>query len=380
MADYTISVTFGALGMGGAMTPAAIRDALETLTSTNRLHATAIQGLPNAEDVLTISEIVTGLEALTGTNKLSATSLKNLAKTIVTGAEKALNYRAAGNVWSSSFQTASMSAIIQWDMFVASGINTSSNGHTIEDKDWCIALTSSPGFDFTDITKWYILKVSKIPTRDLAFRKNTDGLTASGIMPYDIAAYKSFALGLYSFATGYNCIANAAGSIATGDSSSASRVGGRAFASGRFAASGDAQFQENIMRLETTNASTTEIVLPSPMAIIGGKTYDFKIRLVARVNGGLQSKSWEWKVLASYTTTGSLSSIGTPIILSIPSTNALSAGITFSSSQLTILCTGLAATTVRWVAYIEAVEVYTSDGTGGTIAVDEGIVNNTYVQ
>jgi hypothetical protein len=243
-------------------------------------------------------------------------------------------------------------------------------------------LVANPGFTYTDTSKWLILKISKIPVKELAFRKYNDSQVGSGIMPYDIAEYGTFALAPYSLAIGYNCITTAAaeGAFSMGDSAVASRKGGIALASGRFAASGDAQVQMQVLRLITTNTTPTEMVLPGPITIIGGKTYDFKIRLVARANGGTLSKSFEWKALISYISgLGSAPAISTPTILSI-GTSAMSASVSFGGSpqRLIISCTGL-STAVRWVAFVEAVEVYNADGTGTTTDVTLEGTTQTYV-
>ena len=383
MADYTISVTFGALGTGGDMTPAAIRDALETLTGTDRLDASAIQNLPNAEDPLTIAEIVTGLEALTGTNRLDASKLKNLIKTNVDGAEKALNFIAEGNVWSGTFQASyPSSGLYAWDFFIAKNIDTDTNGETVETKDWCIALTANPGFDFTNTTKWYILKVSKIPTKEVPFRKYREEEDGSGIMPTDVTNYRSMAAAPYSFAVGYEaCVPVASvGSVATGRSAVASRPGSRAFASGKFEHNGDVQYQEMVLRLETLNTVPTEMILPGAITVKTGKTYLFKVRLVARNYGGTYAKSWEWSALISPTTIAATPTISTPTTLSV-GTSALAATLTFNATapqRLVITCTGL-ATRTRWVAYVETLEVFMDDDTGGIVNNITGEYTATYV-
>lgn len=382
MADYTVSVTFAGIGLGAAMTPAAIRDALETLTAGNRLDAAYIDNMPAAGGTDTGAQIVTKLEALSAGSRLSATKLDDLVKTNVLRAEKALNYLYTGNVWGTTLQAAYPSAdILPGDFFIASAINTSTNGTTVETGDWCIALTSNPGFNFADTTKWLVVKISKLPTRELAFRKNNDSTVASGIMPYDIEEYKSFALATYSFATGKDCIttATAVGAISTGNAAVASRIGARAFASGRFAYSGDAQFQENVLRLATTNATPTEMILPGAITIADGKTYDFKVRLVARAYGGTPVKSWEWKALISAYRGTVIGSVGTATIQSIgPSTMAASLYFSSSPNKIYITCTGMASTVVSWVAYVEAVEVFMNDGTGNINEITEE-ENNSYV-
>ena len=101
--DYNITVTFAGIGLGAAMTGDAIRQALEDLPAGSRLDAAYIDGTIGTGGTDTGEQIVVKLEDLTAGNRLSATKLDDLTKTIVTGAEKALNPIGTGNVWSTAF-------------------------------------------------------------------------------------------------------------------------------------------------------------------------------------------------------------------------------------------------------------------------------------
>lgn len=378
--DFKVTVKYGIVALGGAMTPAAVRDAIAGLDGSDRLSFDSLKDVPTSLDVLSLPEIVTGLEALTSTDRLSATALKELSKTIVTGAEKALNEIGEGNVYSAGFQTLHPSAnILPGDFFVAKDI-PGYTGTSIEDSDWVIALTSNPGFTFTDATKWRIIKVSKIPTKLLSLQRYSESTSGSGIQPFDYGNYKAFAKGLYSSVFGRNCQAISESSTAGGSGSAATKIGANSFASGRFTASGDAQVQKVIMRLQTSNTTPTEMVLPDPYIITPGKSYDLKVRLLARMDLGTRCKSWEWKALVSYTGAAANYSVGTPVIQSV-GTGAWTASLTFSDTlpqRMIITCTGLAAV-VRWVAYIEAVEVFSEDGLGTIIASTESGITTNYV-
>lgn len=380
MADYTISVTFGVVALGGAMTAAALRNSLQTLTGLDRLSATAIKDLPNAASVLTVPQIITGIAAVTVENdKLNFVALKNRTKANVTGTQKALNEIGEGNVWSAAFQ-AGFPAILSGDYFIAKDINTAYNGTLIETGDWVIATTAAPGFNFST-TAWRILKFSKIPATLSAFDRYNDTEAGSGTQPSESTLYKSYALALYSHVYGKDCVAFQESSSSRGIGACASRIGAEAFSSTKFAHSGDAQVQRLTRTLQTTNTTPTEITLPGHYYIFGGKTYDLKVRLVARENLGAKSRSWEWKALVSYTTSpAGNTSIGIPIILSVGS-STLSATLTFTDTypqRMVITCTGLPAT-VRWVAYIESLEVYSDDLLGSHTTITEDGQTSTYV-
>lgn len=74
MAEYSITIQ---TGEGGTDTPEVIKNKLESLTGTSRLHASAIQGLSTA-GYIDIYDIVSDLEELEGEERLDASAIKNL--------------------------------------------------------------------------------------------------------------------------------------------------------------------------------------------------------------------------------------------------------------------------------------------------------------
>ena len=153
-------------------------------------------------------------------------------------------------------------------------------------------------------------------------------------------------------------------SLAVGFRSSATKYGQKAFASGRFAADGDAQGSIFILRAATTDAtataltadqgaagSTNQIVAASDTCIM------FSGTLVAMQNGAQDQGGWEIKGLLKNdggTTTLVSSNIqtfddgnGWTVALSADNTN----------NALAITCTGEAAHNIRWVANIQTSEV-----------------------
>ena len=186
------------------------------------------------------------------------------------------------------------------------------------------------------------------------------GGTSSGAYP--------LALGGTASGTSAVCLkggtASGERSLAVGFRSSATKYGQKAFASGRFAANGDAQGSIFILRAATTDAtatvltadqgaagSTNQIVAASDTCIM------FSGTLVAMQNGAQDQGGWEIKGLLKNdggTTTLVSSNIqtfddgnGWVVALSADNTN----------NALAITCTGEASHNIRWVANIQTSEV-----------------------
>ncbi len=168
---------------------------------------------------------------------------------------------------------------------------------------------------------------------------------------------RSFSLGSFNVASGY-------ASFSYGTQSKAAERGKKSFASGYFAAAGDAQGGQFILRVSTTDAtptvlstdngsslSTSQIIAASDTAI----TFDGTI--TAMQNGAQAYASWKIEgllvndggttTLANSATTVIQNSSGWGMALSADNTN----------NALAITCTGEAAHNIRWVANIRTTEV-----------------------
>ena len=153
-------------------------------------------------------------------------------------------------------------------------------------------------------------------------------------------------------------------SLAVGFRSSATKYGQKAFASGRFAADGDAQGSIFILRSDTTDATaeamttnnstaaaTNQIVAASDTCIM------FSGTIVAMQNGAQDQGGWQINGLLKNdggTTTLVNSEVrtfadgnGWSIVLSADDTN----------NALKVQCTGEASHNIRWVANIQTSEV-----------------------
>lgn len=386
MAEYEVTVQFdNVTSVGGDMTGAQIRDALEALSAGQRLSYNYLDDTPTipAGDDLTGEEIVTLLSALAYADRLSLTKIKDLIKANIPNLAKALNFRATGNVRSTSFQAASMVYPYAWDMWIADDINTTLFGTAIEDGDWIISLTENPGsYTFTDTTKWYVLKMSRLPVYRQVFKYRNELNADSGIEPIEGTAY---AVGDSSFAHGKDTFAYGDYSQASGYGSTAFDEGSRAYAAGYFTHRGDVQIKDEVIRLKTTNATPTEMNLPSTFTLATNKTYKLTIEVVGRVSGGATCKTWEYKSVVSGNGTSILTQTvtGSPETMNIgnPAIACSYTVKTTSPARIQLTVTGLTATEVYWNAYIRSVEV--ADFTNvspQTIALPTGTNPITYTQ
>ena len=199
-----------------------------------------------------------------------------------------------------------------------------------------------------------------------------NGATASASNAYSFGGTAS-GTSAYSFggtASGTSSVnlrgATASGdySLAVGRQSVASIYGQKAFASGNFAANGDAQGSMFILRADTTDAtatvlttdnstagSTNQIVAASDTCI----TFDGTI--TAMQNGAQAYASWKIEgLLVNDGGTTTLANSATTVIQNLSSWGmALSADNT--NNALAITVTGEAAHNIRWVANIRTTEV-----------------------
>lgn len=160
-----------------------------------------------------------------------------------------------------------------------------------------------------------------------------------------------------------NAVTGAYGSVVGGNAALADKYGQKAFAAGSFAATGDAQGSDLVMRNATTNATPTELFLDGASlrcTIPVGTSWMFQIMLVARRDNGLTSIYKSEGLItnvagavtmpAAATTTEIYDGIGlpaTPVAVTADNVN----------DAMIITCTGVAATNVRWVARVTLVEV-----------------------
>jgi hypothetical protein len=153
-------------------------------------------------------------------------------------------------------------------------------------------------------------------------------------------------------------------SLAVGFRSSATKYGQKAFASGRFAADGDAQGSIFILRADTTDATATVLTTNNSTASTDNQIVAasdtcimFSGTLVAMQNGAQDQGGWEIKGLLK--NDGGTTTLVSSNIQTFDDGNGWVVALTADNTNnaLAITCTGEASHNIRWVANIQTSEV-----------------------
>jgi hypothetical protein len=188
-----------------------------------------------------------------------------------------------------------------------------------------------------------------------------DGCSTTGTAAASFG-FSNASSGNYSFSCGFdNTASGANGSFAHGQQALANRTGLYAYANGRFAADGDAQNIRTILRGTTTTNSAVELLMSGSsvrLTIASGRAMFINAMIVGISNGGGTVATFQ-RQYAIKNIGSTTSQIYAPV--TIGTDNAASTSISLTADDtndsVKIECTGLSATTIRWVAYISAVEV-----------------------
>jgi hypothetical protein len=175
----------------------------------------------------------------------------------------------------------------------------------------------------------------------------------------------------YTHAEGYYTSASAQGAHASGYYSSTNKQYQRALASGRFAAAGDSQYTEIVLRRATADATPAELTIdgaaPSGTTentsnrfiCATGKTYACLVMIAARQSDGTSAFLLRQVVIKNVGGTisleGSVQTVGVDINPSGWTVPAITADNTNKSLAITV--TGVAATNIRWSATIQSQEI-----------------------
>lgn len=174
----------------------------------------------------------------------------------------------------------------------------------------------------------------------------------------------------YACTYGQANTANATYSVAFGTNASTLSMKNRiAIASGQFAAAGDCQVSKFILKIATTNDTTTSLTTDNTgysngsnnyIALSNQAAFRFKGSIVGKQSGSTNMAAWDVDGLIvrganAAATTLVVSNIN--LVSNVPSwgTPTLSADTTIGC--LDVKVTGLAATNIRWIANIETTEV-----------------------
>jgi len=181
-----------------------------------------------------------------------------------------------------------------------------------------------------------------------------------------IAIGSAFAIteGSQSVAIGRSVTSVGVGSLAMGRDIKANIVGQFAYGYGKFAAQGDAQSGQYILRSDTTNATaeamttnnataaaTNQIVAASDTCIM------FSGTVVAMQNGAADQGGWEIKGLLK--NDGGTTTLVNSQVNSFDTGNGwdISLSADNTNNALKVQCTGEASHNIRWVANVQTAEV-----------------------
>lgn len=170
---------------------------------------------------------------------------------------------------------------------------------------------------------------------------------ASGTFTYIGGGRENQAIGNYSSTLGGR------GAVAT-------NVGERAQATGFFAAAGDAQVSQIVMRQATTDATVKALKLDGyDLTITENTTWAFTATVVARQVGASASAAWEVKGVLKRDVGSTAALVGTPTVTSLGATASIPwtlAVQSYSAGNLMFNCGGEAGKSIRWVGNLDIVQ------------------------
>ncbi len=175
----------------------------------------------------------------------------------------------------------------------------------------------------------------------------------------------SVASGAYSVSAGYICVAAGDYSLAFGSNAQANQLGKYAYASGQFAASGDAQTGTMVLRTTTTNGTATVITSDAGAAgttnqviLTNNQAMTFEALITARQNTTGDTASWNLSgcikrganaaatsLVGSIVSLASAADAGAVLWTAVASADTTNGG-------LKITVTGEASKTIRWSATV----------------------------
>ena len=186
-----------------------------------------------------------------------------------------------------------------------------------------------------------------------------DGCSSSGAGASHAFGFSCASTGNYAFSCGFdNTASGSSGSFACGQHAVANRASLFAYASGRFAADGDAQTIRYVLRGTTTTNAEVELLADVRLTIASGRVMFMNVMIVGVANGGGTVATFQ-RQYAIKNIGGTTSQIYAPVTIGTDSAASTSIALSANDTNdaVKIAATGLAATTIRWVAYVSAVEV-----------------------
>lgn len=191
--------------------------------------------------------------------------------------------------------------------------------------------------------------------------------TASGAYSATLGGLSNESSGQSSVSFGYANTAQGLYSVASGSHAMASRYGQQAVASGLFSANGDAQGSTYTTRTKTIDATPKVMFLDGPVSVSqyltidSGQSIAFSALVSAATSTAADSAHWMIAGAIS-NNAGTTALVGVPSVTVIGATagaSAWSIAVTADNTvdALIFTVTGVAATTIRWVASIKTADV-----------------------
>ena len=205
----------------------------------------------------------------------------------------------------------------------------------------------------------YFCSATNFEAFSFGYNCTASGLHAVALMNFATAS------GADSMSFGYSTTSSASYSFAHGAYCVANKQGQRAFAPGRFAANGDAQASELVVRRSTTTATQSELFLDgssSRITIANDTTWAFEAFIVARRTDA-DNESAAYRITGCIdrnTNAASTALVGSPTVTVISEDTAawdVDAVADTTNGSLNFRVTGEAAKTIRWVGWVRLTEV-----------------------
>jgi len=190
--------------------------------------------------------------------------------------------------------------------------------------------------------------------------------TASGARSF-ASGNGNISSGSQSFTLGGANTASALNSSALGNQSLAALSGQSSYASGFFSVQGDAQRSVLVARRQTTDATQTELTLNSAapsstsrLIIPASTTWGFTVYITGRQDSSTNCGYYRIDGLMKRDGSNNTTLTGSVTVTTIAEDTAgwdVTAAADDTNESLQILVTGIAATTIRWVASVYFTEV-----------------------
>lgn len=188
--------------------------------------------------------------------------------------------------------------------------------------------------------------------------------TASGAQAFT-TGYNTLASGQSSKASGDRTTAAANWSSAEGSRAFATRQGEKAYANGRFAADGDCQFTENILRNELTGVGPAELFLDGVAATLrilfaDNTSYGITAQIMSRDNTGNTNHYIIEGTFKRGVGAGTVVQVGA-LTTRVIAEDQAGADATLvadpATGGLNVVVTGIANVTLRWIAHVKMVSI-----------------------